>query len=75
MERIVQVALLAEAFAEMMDRSYAFDIYKAMTYALDKDAEKKRRDKAKLQEALGKDGFFAFATLYLVLLCFSHLFY
>uniref|UniRef100_A0A158R6B6 SAP domain-containing protein n=1 Tax=Syphacia muris TaxID=451379 RepID=A0A158R6B6_9BILA len=54
-EHSFEVALLAEAFAEMMDRSFAFDMYKALSCALDKDAEMKRRDDFKLQEAFGKD--------------------
>lgn len=55
-EHSFELALLAESVSEMLDRSHAFNMYKAMSRALDKDTEKKRRDEAKIAEVMGVEG-------------------
>ncbi|VDN01647.1 unnamed protein product [Thelazia callipaeda] len=52
-EHSFELAVMAECISEMLDRSQAFTVYKALSCALDKDSEKKRRDEAKLAEVFG----------------------
>lgn len=47
---------MAECISEMLDRSQAFGVYKALSCAIDKEAEKKRREEAKLTEIMGAEG-------------------
>lgn len=50
------MAILVESIAEIINRSQAFTVYKAVSSYLDKDAEKKRRDDAKIAELVEKEG-------------------
>lgn len=50
---IFQLGILAECISEMLDRSQAFAVYKALCSAVDKETEKKRRRDAKIAEVLG----------------------
>uniref|UniRef100_A0A914ZV91 SAP domain-containing protein n=1 Tax=Parascaris univalens TaxID=6257 RepID=A0A914ZV91_PARUN len=52
-EHTFELALLAECVSEMLDRAHAFGVYKSMSCALDKEAEKKRRNDAKVLEVIG----------------------
>uniref|UniRef100_A0A183DDJ6 LAIKA domain-containing protein n=1 Tax=Gongylonema pulchrum TaxID=637853 RepID=A0A183DDJ6_9BILA len=57
-EHSFELAILAECINEMLDRSLAFGIYKALHCAIDKDSEKKRREEAKLAEIVAAEGKF-----------------
>ncbi|VDK47955.1 unnamed protein product [Anisakis simplex] len=51
-EHTFELAIMVECITEMLDRSHAFGVYKSISCALDKDAEKKRRNEAKIVEFL-----------------------
>ncbi|CAG9529877.1 unnamed protein product [Cercopithifilaria johnstoni] len=54
-EHSFELAVMAECINEMLDRSQAFIAYRALSCAMDKDSEKKRREEAKLAEIIGTE--------------------
>ncbi|VDM46214.1 unnamed protein product [Toxocara canis] len=60
-EHTFELAILAECISETLDRAHAFGVYKSMSCAMDKEAEKKRRNDAKVLEVLGPECEFPFS--------------
>lgn len=60
----MQVSVFAEAFRELLERLAAFQIYKSIVEAGDKEVEKKKRDDArkvnKQEDKVSIRGFYIF---------------